>query len=224
MLRRILVTFVLIYLSANPALASDENDPNSENNIPGSTSATGSNSTEQLLIPGSAMGKQAPVNSPNKIGKLKSLVNRLKKNARSRFLQYYFVAQNDANCEVFYGLVQDDSSVGIANVNFAFPNGCLCHGRAMVTYCPPSGYAGEHGKYSAKCSDGRQIFGKFTTTSLTTGYAEFNDSFGNTYRATFGHTIDEAVQSVNEIRRTMHCSDCDPQNFETAVQGQLLRR
>lgn len=103
--------------------------------------------------------------------------------------QYYFVAQNTHNCDFFYGLVQDNPFIGRASVQFAFPNGCDCHGVAQVTHFPLGGpSAGQRGYINASCTDGRSIKGNFITTSLTTGDGTATDSLGNNYQFTFGHT------------------------------------
>lgn len=136
-------------------------------------------------------------------------------------LKYYFVAQNTKNCDIFYGLVQDDPLIGYASVDFSFPNGCRCRGHAKVTHYAGS-TVGQRGWVKADCSDGRILKGNFTTTSLTTGHWQATDSLGNEYQGSFGHTADEAVSSVNTIRRKLHCPECDPRDIELKVQGQII--
>jgi hypothetical protein len=153
----------------------------------------------------------------------KSMLKHLRSASSFWKLKYYFVAQNDLNCDVFFGLVQDNPLTGVASVDFSFPNGCLCHGKAAVTYYPAFGVAGERGQISATCSDGRTFGGEFTTTSLTTGNGSASDSLGNGYSVTFGHTISQAIQSVNVIRKRLNCPGCQPKDVETEVKGRILR-
>ncbi|MBX9687151.1 MAG: hypothetical protein K2X27_10640 [Candidatus Obscuribacterales bacterium] len=138
-------------------------------------------------------------------------------------LRYYFVAQNAANCNLFYGLIQDDPLIGRASVDFRFDNGCHCHGYAQVTKIPKGrSVVGQEGFIKANCSDGRKIQGRFKTTSLTTGSASATDSLGNSYEATFGHTAAEAVLSVNLLRKKLGCPECSPKEIELKVQGKVL--
>jgi hypothetical protein len=138
-------------------------------------------------------------------------------------LSYYFVAQNDKNCDIFYGLVQDNPFIGYASINFFFPNGCECHGHALVTHFPIfGGAAGQKGWIHARCSDGRSLKGRFTTTSLTSGTWDATDSLENHYEGSFGHTVQDAVVRVNELRQKLHCPACDPKDIELKVQGRIL--
>lgn len=138
-------------------------------------------------------------------------------------LHYYFVAQNAANCDIFYGLVQQDPLIGRAAVDFIFPNGCKCKGYALVTHYPkPRSVVGQSGFIKAKCSDGREIKGRFTTTSLSTGNGTVTDDLGNNYQFSFGHTAEKAVAEVNELRRKLGCPECTPQDVELRVTGRVL--
>jgi hypothetical protein len=137
-------------------------------------------------------------------------------------LKYYFIAQSDTDCDVFYGLVQDDPLIGLASVDFSFPNGCNCHGRALVTQYPMQGVAGEKGKIKVKCDDGRTLKGDFTTTSLTTGWGSIHDDAGHTYSGTFGHSLDQAIRAVNQIRQRRGCPDIDKKEVEMLLQGKVL--
>lgn len=140
-------------------------------------------------------------------------------------LRYYFLAQNAHNCDFFYGLVQDNPLIGRASLKFAFPNGCDCHGVAQVTHFPRGGpAAGQSGYIKATCSDGRTIRGRFTTTSLTTGNGTGSDSLGNEYQFTFGHTAEQSVQSVNVLRKELHCPECTPEDIELGVQARIIKR
>lgn len=138
-------------------------------------------------------------------------------------LRYFFVAQNGANCALFYGLIQDDPLIGHASVDFTFPNGCNCHGYAQVTHLPKGrSVVGQTGVIKTKCSDGRKITGTFITTSLTTGKATVRDDQGNQYQATFGHTALEAIESVNALRKKLGCPECTAREVELSVQGKVL--
>lgn len=142
-------------------------------------------------------------------------------------LSYYFVAQNASNCDLFYGLIQDDPLIGHASVDFVFANGCDCHGYGQVTHYPwfsGSGGAGQGGVIKAKCSDGRALDGTFETTSVTTGHGTVTDSNGNQYQFTFGHTIDEAIQKVNELRKKLGCEPANAEEIEMKVNAQILNR
>jgi hypothetical protein len=138
-------------------------------------------------------------------------------------LRYYFVAQNAANCDLFYGLVQDDPFIGRASVDFVFPNGCQCKGYALVTHYPhPRSVVGQSGFIKTKCSDGRTLNGKFITTSLTTGHGTVTDNLGNSYQFTFGQHAEEAVKEVNELRKKLGCEECNPRDVELRVTGRVL--
>jgi hypothetical protein len=156
-----------------------------------------------------------------------SFLRRMLSKAHFWKLSYYFVAQNASSCDLFYGLVQDDPLIGHASVDFVFANGCDCHGHAQVTHYPwfaRAGGAGQRGSIKAKCSDGRTLEGTFETTSVTTGHGTISDSKGNQYQFTFGHTIDEAIQKVNEIRKTLGCEPANAQEIEIKVNAQILNR
>jgi len=138
-------------------------------------------------------------------------------------LRYYFVAQNAANCDLFYGLIQDDPFVGRASVDFIFPNGRQCKGYALVTHYPhPRSVIGQSGFIKAKCSDGRVLKGNFTTTSLTTGHGTATDNLGNSYQFTFGQHAEDAVKEVNELRKKLGCEQCNPKDVELRVTGRIL--
>lgn len=138
-------------------------------------------------------------------------------------LHYFFVAQNGANCTLFYGLIQDDPLIGHASVDFTFPNGCTCHGSAQVTHLPKGrSVIGQTGVIKTKCTDGRRITGNFVTTSLTTGKATVKDDQGNEYQATFGQTALEAVESVNALRKKLGCPECSARDVELSVQGKVI--
>lgn len=157
------------------------------------------------------------------IGKKKmSFFKRFMNKAYFWRLKYYFVAQNTKNCDIFYGLVQDDPLTGHASVEFTFPNGCQCHGHAQVTRRSSTSTSGQSGWVHAKCADGREIKGRFTTTSLTTGYWNAKDNLGNDYDGSFGHTAEQALERVNAIRRKLHCPECSPQEIELKVYGQVI--
>jgi hypothetical protein len=138
-------------------------------------------------------------------------------------LHYYFVAQNAANCDLFYGLVQDDPLIGRASVDFIFPNGCQCKGYALVThYAKLRSTVGQEGFIKAKCSDGRVIRGRFKTTSLTTGNGNGSDNLGNNYEFTFGHTAEQAVLDINALRKKLGCEECNPEDVQLKVTGKIL--
>lgn len=141
-------------------------------------------------------------------------------------LKYYFVAQNDANCEIFYGLIQDNPLIGRASIDFVSPtDGCNCHGVGQVTDFPPGGgVVGQRGYIKVKCSDGRTMRGNFVTTSLTTGFASVDDSNGNHYVSTFGHRADQAITRANAIRRTLNCSECTSEAVVLEVKAQILSK
>jgi hypothetical protein len=155
----------------------------------------------------------------------RSLYKKMTQAASFWKLKYYFVAQNAKNCDLFYGLVQDNPLTGRASVDFTFPNGCLCRGVAQVTDYPPGGGTkGQRGYIKAKCADGRTINGEFTTASLTTGHGTATDSFGNNYQFTFGHAATEAVKRVNLLRKELGCPECGAKDIEMKVQGLILNK
>lgn len=147
--------------------------------------------------------------------KAKPLYKRMLQKSAFWRLRYYFVAQNAHNCDFFYGQVIDNAIIGKAAVDFAFPNGCKCRGTAKVTYYPPNTFscAGQKGNIFANCSDGRSMNGEFTTASLTTGHGTLSDSLGNAYQFTFGHTADQAIKTVNVLRKKMRCPDCSTKDI-----------
>jgi hypothetical protein len=137
-------------------------------------------------------------------------------------LRYYFAAQNGKDCEFFYGLIQDNPLLGRASVDFNNANGCKCHGVAQVTHYPlKGGVIGQRGYIHVKCEDGRKMHGHFTTTSLTTGFASLEDDRGHSYEGTFGHSADQAVDKINDLRKKMGCPEVDARDIELKVNGDL---
>jgi hypothetical protein len=140
-------------------------------------------------------------------------------------LRYYFSAQNASDCEFFYGLIQDNPLLGRASVDFNSANGCKCHGVAQVTHLPLKGNgAGQRGYIHVKCEDGRHMKGHFTTTSLTTGFADLTDDKGHKFEATFGHSADQAVDKVNALRQKLGCPEVTAKEIETKVNAELLNK
>lgn len=137
------------------------------------------------------------------------------------------MAQNAENCDLFYGLVVDNALIGRASVSFSSANGCACKGMAQVTHCPGVLYlgncVGQKGYVKAHCSDGRSFKGNFTTTSLTTGFGTATDSLGNQYQFTFGHTVQEAIEKVNELRKKLGCPEITVSSVELKVHGQVMK-
>jgi len=204
----------------SPAPKSDDETPNK--------SAT-SNKSDSLLTPADEKeiedveGKQNHVEE--KQVRHMPFFKRLLHKVSFFKLNYYFVAQNPSNCDLFYGLVVDNPLIGRASLNFAFPSGCNCHGIAQVTHNPPfGGGAGQRGYIKAKCSDGRTMKGKFTTASVTTGNGTVSDSLGNEYQFTFGHTADQAVQQVNLLRKKLGCEEVTGKEIELKVHAEILKK
>lgn len=140
-------------------------------------------------------------------------------------LRYYFAAQNAADCEFFYGMVQDNPFLGRASIDFNSENGCKCHGVAQVTHVPLKGNgAGQRGYIHVKCEDGRHMKGHFSTTSVTTGFADLTDDRGHKFEATFGHSADQAVDKVNALRKKLGCPEVTAQEIETKVNAEILHR
>lgn len=140
-------------------------------------------------------------------------------------LRYYFSAQNASDCEFFYGLIQDNPLLGRASVDFNSANGCKCHGVAQVTHLPLKGNgAGQRGYIHVKCEDGRHMKGHFTTTSLTTGFADLTDDKGHKFEATFGHSADQAVDKINALRQKLGCPEVTAKEIETKVNAELLNK
>ena len=139
-------------------------------------------------------------------------------------LKYYFAAQNAKDCEFFYGLIQDNPLIGRASVDFNSADGCKCHGVAQVTHYPLKGGAvGQRGYIKVKCEDGRKMHGHFTTTSLTTGFADLEDNLGHKYEGTFGHTAGEAIVKINTLRKQIGCPEVTAEDVEMKVNGQVLK-
>ena len=138
-------------------------------------------------------------------------------------LRYYFAAQNGKDCEFFYGLIQDNPLLGRASVDFNNANGCKCHGTAQVTHYPltKGGVVGQRGYIHVKCEDGRKMNGHFTTTSLTTGFATLEDDRGHSFEGTFGHSADQAVDKINELRKKLGCPEVSAHDIELKVNGDL---
>lgn len=140
-------------------------------------------------------------------------------------LRYYFAAQNASDCEFFYGLIQDNPLLGRASVDFNSANGCKCHGVGQVTHVPlKGGGAGQRGYIHVKCEDGRHMKGHFTTTSLTTGFAELTDDKEHKFEATFGHSADQAVDKVNALRKKLGCPEVTADEIETKVNAEILHK
>lgn len=157
--------------------------------------------------------------------KKQPLFKRMAKRAAIWNLEYYFVAQNWKNCDLFTGLVRHNILIGGATVHFFFPDGVECTGKTQIVYTPPGGGpAGQQGRVSAEGSDGRQIRGTFTCHSVTTGSGNARDSKGNQYEFTFGHSAKQAVQRANELRRTLGCDEITVSGgTQLEVQGKVLR-
>ncbi len=140
-------------------------------------------------------------------------------------LRYYFAAQNASDCEFFYGLIQDNPLLGRASVDFNSANGCKCHGVGQVTHVPlKGGGAGQRGYIHVKCEDGRRMKGHFTTTSLTTGFAELTDDKEHKFEATFGHSADQAIDKVNALRKKLGCPEVTAEEIETKVNAEILHK
>jgi hypothetical protein len=205
-----LTTAVVLALCPPSALAEDPAVPTSETKPAEAAKVEAESSVEHIAT------EESPVFG-------RGLFKKLMNTAYFWRLRYYFVAQNAKNCTLFYGLIQDDPLIGRASVEFTFPDGCRCHGYAQVTHLPKGrGVVGQEGVIKTKCTDGRKVTGRFITTSLTTGTATVSDSNGNDYQATFGHTADQAVSSVNELRRKLGCPECNARDIEMKVQGKVL--
>ncbi|MBU6452740.1 MAG: hypothetical protein KGS72_13220 [Cyanobacteria bacterium REEB67] len=158
------------------------------------------------------------------IGKKGSWFNILRHGPSFWKLKYYFAAQNAKDCEFFYGLIQDNPLIGRASIDFNNANGCKCHGVAQVTHYPLKGRAvGQRGYIKVKCEDGRKMHGHFTTTSLTTGFADLEDNLGHKYEGTFGHTAGEAIVKINTLRRELGCPEVTAEDVEMKVNGQVLK-
>jgi hypothetical protein len=140
-------------------------------------------------------------------------------------LRYYFAAQNASDCEFFYGLIQDNPFLGRASVDFNSADGCKCHGVGQVTHVPLKGNgAGQRGYIHVKCEDGRHMNGHFTTTSVTTGFADLTDDRGHKFEATFGHSADQAIDKVNALRKRLGCPEVTAQEVETKVNAEILNK
>ena len=140
-------------------------------------------------------------------------------------LRYYFAAQNGKDCEFFYGLIQDNPLLGRASVDYNSADGCKCHGVAQVTHYPlKGGVVGQRGYIHVKCEDGRKMNGHFTTTSLTTGFATLEDDRGHAYEGTFGHSADQAVDKINELRKKLGCPEVTARDIELKVNGDLKNK
>jgi hypothetical protein len=162
---------------------------------------------------------------PASESKVKSALKWVKRTTSFWKLKYYFVAQNAKDCEFFYGLIQDNPMIGRASVDFNSAGGCNCHGVAQVTHFPHGGGTiGQQGWIKVKCSDGRTMRGTFTTTSLTTGNANFSDNLGHKYESTFGHTAAESIERINALRKELGCPEVTAQEVELKVEGQVIQK
>lgn len=170
-----------IVLLTEPGRASAQNE--SQTNNPGAE-------TEELRESNRDKTNKAPKHAP--------LFKRMARKAAIWNLEYYFVAQNWKNCDLFTGLVRHNLLIGGATVHFFFPDGVECTGKTQIVYTPPGGGpAGQQGRVTAEGSDGRQIRGTFTCNSVTTGSGKARDSKGNNYEFTFGHSAKQAVARAN---------------------------
>ena len=156
--------------------------------------------------------------------KKQTLLKKIGKHAAFWNLQYYFVAQNWKNCDLFTGLVRHNLLIGAAKVHFFFPDGVECTGKTRITYVPPNGgCAGQQGRVTAEGTDGRQVTGSFTCHSLNTGSGTAEDSNGNHYEFTFGHSAKQAIRRANEIRRNLGCDQIEVVKSHLEVHGKVLR-
>ncbi len=141
-------------------------------------------------------------------------------------VHYHFVAQNINSCDLFSGKVSHNLSNGTATTRFYFPSGSECEGYSSVNYYPPGGGCiGQRGGVYTNCSDGRFIEGNWTVTSssCTVGQGTAEDTWGDHYQFTFGHTAKEAVTRVNALRETLGCARIDVDGAIMSVQGKILR-
>lgn len=163
---------------------------------------------------------------PDSIGKQqiasvheKPILKRFTRKALFWNREYYFVAQNDADCEVFSGKVYDNLLTGKITFRFFLPDGSECSG-AAVADAPLS----DNGKMTASSQNGRRFAGEWTAKSFTTGFGIFVDNMGNHFHFTFGYSAKDAVKIVNAARRAMNCPDIDVvDGAQMEVQGRILR-
>ncbi len=107
--------------------------------------------------------------------------------------------------EVFYGTAAPqlniDTSLFVAEGVFSMrgeTSGIQCHGRTSLTSIgpPPGKCAGQKGKVSAECDDGRLLNAEWSSESCAVGFGHGQDSNGLAFAFTFGMSKNKAVQKI----------------------------
>jgi hypothetical protein len=139
--------------------------------------------------------------------------------------KYYFVAQNTSNCDLFSGLVSHNLKTGGAKIHFSSPNGSECNGIASPPYYypPTGGFAGQKGNVQATCNDNRVMSGQWTALSQTIGFGSVTDNHGAIYKFTFGYTANEAIDTINQVRKQLGCPSIETDGVKLRLDGKILK-
>ncbi len=108
---------------------------------------------------------------------------------------------NDYN-EVFVGEVDHNLLTGSAYIIAETKNSKIkCEGQSYVTHIPPFslGCAGQRGKATLRCTDGRRLSIDWLAKSCTVGFGEGTDQNGATFRLIFGLDEDEAKAELAKL-------------------------
>lgn len=115
---------------------------------------------------------------------------------------YPVVGAFDNHNEIFRGTVVHNSANGTAQIDVvAEKSGVRGSGQSWVTYVPPfSMGGGQRGRADLAFADGRMVRADWTTITLTSGYGQGRDQFGNTFHFTYGMSEEEATTYVKALR------------------------
>lgn len=112
------------------------------------------------------------------------------------------VAEAEGYNELFTGHVTA-SGFGTATMSVSGMNSKVsCNGTSYIVSAPGFGCAGQIGRFTANCTDGRQVKGTFDVESCKVGSGEGRDQDGRRFTFAFGMTEEEAAQRVKN-RKTV---------------------
>ena len=107
------------------------------------------------------------------------------------------VAEAEGYNDLFLGTVATDG-MGSGSIILKSTNSAVtCKGTSTVTYFPGTwGCAGQSGKFTLNCSDGRKVKGDFDVESCKTGSGEGKDQEGRRFTFAFGMSDSEANKII----------------------------
>lgn len=99
---------------------------------------------------------------------------------------------------VHHNLWSGGGSLQVMGVNFPL----RCEGETVLSYQPPTGFAGARGVAELACDGGTSgVQVDWTSTSLTTGFGSGQDQEGRHLRFAFGMSEEETTAQIQEILR-----------------------